>query len=72
MKRFLVSIIAALVFISAMGTGCGRSSKAEIKQAPQTTLGQELMDIDKAYKEGIISEKEYKELKEEIIEKYQD
>jgi hypothetical protein len=33
-----------------------------------TTLGQELIDLEAAYKKGIINEEEYKELKRIIIE----
>jgi hypothetical protein len=35
------------------------------------TLGQQLIDLDKAYKEGVITEKEYKKTKEALIKKYE-
>ena len=53
-------------------SGCGSEAKTEVKQAPQTTLGQELLDLDKAREKGVISDDEYKKLKEEIIKKYKD
>ena len=33
-----------------------------------TTLGQELQDLDKAYKDGIITQKEYDKAKKRLIE----
>jgi uncharacterized membrane protein len=45
--------------------GCGGGG-AQVK-AKQTTTGQELIDLDKAYKEGIITEKEYKNSKDKIL-----
>jgi hypothetical protein len=49
---------------------CG-GSKADVKSEPTTvttTLGQELQDLDKAYKDGIITEKEYEKAKKRLIE----
>jgi len=45
--------------------GCGGGS-THVK-AKQTTTGQELIDLDKAYKDGIITEKEYKKSKDKIL-----
>jgi hypothetical protein len=50
-------------------TSCGGGG-ANISQST-TTMGQELMDLDKSYKEGIITEKEYKRAKEDILERYE-
>jgi uncharacterized protein YcfL len=61
--------MVTLIIISFLLTGCG-GSKTEIKASPQTTLGQELMDLDKAHKEGIISDAEYKKKKKEIMKRY--
>jgi hypothetical protein len=49
---------------------CG-GSKTEVKSEPTTvttTLGQELQDLEKAYKDGIITEKEYDKAKKRLIE----
>jgi hypothetical protein len=35
------------------------------------TLGQQLIDLDKAYKEGVITEKEYNKSKKALMEKYE-
>ncbi len=50
--------------------GCGGGG-AEIRQQ-NTTLGQELKDLDGAYKQGLLTEKEYKKVREQIIEKHTD
>jgi hypothetical protein len=41
--------------IKSIQTRCGGGSKTEVKQAPQTALGQELLDLDKAHQQGAIS-----------------
>jgi hypothetical protein len=62
-------VLAVFTFLTlGVGfVGCGGGG-ADIK-ASNTTVGQELMDLDKAYKDGIISEKEYKNTKEKILKK---
>ena len=59
----------AMMMIMALGmAGCGGGG-AEVKtQSYSTTLGQELKDLDEAYQKGIITEKQYKEAKEKLIE----
>ena len=48
-------------------TGCGGGgAKVETRT---TTTGQELLDLDKAYKEGLLTEKEYDKKKKEIMKK---
>jgi len=72
MKRIAVIAIVFLVICGFVLNGCGSSTKTEIKQAPQTTLGQELMDLDKAHKEGIITDKEYEKKKKDIMKRYEE
>ena len=58
--------LLALSLIAATGlTGCGGGGAT--MEARSTTTGQELMDLDKAYKDGIITEKEYESTKKEIM-----
>ena len=60
--------LLALTLIAATGlTGCGGGGAT--MEARSTTTGQELMDLDKAYKEGIITEKEYESKKKEIMKR---
>ena len=37
-----------------------------------TTMGQELMDLDKAYRDGIISKDQYEKSKKQILKRYDD
>jgi hypothetical protein len=49
---------------------CGGGTKTDVvSETSITTLGQELQDLDKAYKDGIITEKEYNKAKEKLIKK---
>jgi uncharacterized membrane protein len=69
MKRFVIIVLAAMVMMG-MGfslTGCGSSTKTEIKEAPKTTLGQELIDLDEAYNKGVITKDEYEKQKKELL-----
>jgi hypothetical protein len=50
-------------------TACGGGGAT--MQTSTTTMGQELMDLEESYKQGIITEKEYKKAKEAILEKYE-
>lgn len=64
--RFLRVCVVIILLFSGFGfMGCGGGG-AEIK-TKQTTLGQELTDLDKAYKDGIITEEEYNKAKKDIL-----
>ena len=62
-----IFIVFIMLTIGAGFIGCGGGG-ADIK-ASNTTVGQELMDLEKAYKEGIITEKEYKKTKKQILDR---
>lgn len=69
---FTMSIrIVVPCFLLAMGsfslTGCVSSS--EVKASNEASVGQQLMDLDKAYHQGTITEKEYQKLRKAIISK---
>ena len=64
--------LIVLVLVAANFVGCGVSKEKKAKSEPTTittTLGQELLDLDKAYKDGIITQKEYEKAKKALIEK---
>ena len=64
--KFLRVCVAIILLFSGVGfMGCGGGG-AEVK-TKQTTLGQELSDLDKAYKDGIITEEEYNKAKKDIL-----
>ena len=59
-------ILTALMILSL--TACGG---ADVQTTTHnTTMGQELMDLNSSYKQGIITEKEYENAKELIMERY--
>jgi len=62
-------VVTVFIFLTlGVGfVGCGGGG-ADIKST-NTTVGQELMDLEKAYKDGIITEKEYKNTKEKILKR---
>ncbi len=67
MKYLRVCVIVMVIILGIGFAGC-RGGKAKVEATTTTTtLGQELMDLQKAYEKGIITEKEYKEVKERII-----
>jgi hypothetical protein len=70
MKLHKICVLLVIVLICVNFTACG-GSKKEVKSEPTTvttTLGQELQDLDKAYKDGIITKKEYDKAKKRLIE----
>ena len=71
MKKIGIIMLAALLVLSVglTTTGCSRKATATV-QTSNTTLGQELVDLQQAYEKGIITEKEYKDLKKQAMKKY--
>ncbi len=68
MKRiisFIVVLSLFTTFVSCIAVGSG-SKKIENK----TTLGQQLIDLQKARDEGAISSQEYAELREKLKKSY--
>jgi hypothetical protein len=62
-------VVTVFIFLTlGVGfVGCGGGG-ADIK-ATNTTIGQELTDLEKAYKDGIITEKEYNDAKAKILKR---
>ena len=70
MKLFRICALVLIVLVSVNFVACGGGTKTDVKtETSTTTLGQELLDLDKAYKDGIITEKEYEKAKEKLIKK---
>ena len=70
MKFYKICALMVIVLVCLNFAACG-GSKTEVKSEPitvTTTLGQELQDLEKAYKDGIITEKEYEKAKKRLIE----
>ena len=57
-----------LLFLMLGAAGCGGGGARLQSESYCTTLGQELKDLEDAYKRGIISERQYESAKEKLIE----
>lgn len=73
MNVFRVCAVSIMIILGLSLSGCGGGG-AEVKsettaETSAQTLGQELIDLKKAYDMGIISEREYNEAKQKLIEK---
>jgi len=70
MKLMRVLTVVLLLVCSGALLGCGGGG-ADVKQSTTTTtLGKELQDLDDAYKKELMSEKEYKEARKNLMKKY--
>ena len=62
-----VRLFMLMLLVTFSLTGCGGGGAT--MEAKTTTTGQELLDLDKAYKAGLMTEKEYNNKKKEIMKK---
>ena len=69
MKKLGYIFLIGLLVVSLSLSGCGRKQNTTV-QSTNTTLGQELVDLQQAYEKGIITEKEYNDLKKKAMKKY--
>ena len=70
MKKLGVLILIGLMVVSLNLSGCGGKKQTVENTTTTTTLGQELVDLQQAYEKGIITEKQYNDLKKKAIKKY--
>ena len=71
MKKLGIIILVGLLAASITLSGCGRKQRTNVQTTTTTTtLGQELVDLQQAYEKGIITEKEYNDLKKKAMKKY--
>ncbi len=67
LRRFsplLPLVLAALVVVSS---GCGTTTR--VNNVTNESVGKQLLDLEQAYKNGIITEDQYNDLKKNIIRK---
>jgi uncharacterized membrane protein len=65
----VLTVIMAVVFALNMAACCGPDT-TEVKKTEvinQPTVGQQLEDLDKAYKNGAITKEEYDKTKQDIL-----
>jgi len=79
MKKPLIHIslaMSAMLLLSGcLGLHFGGGTKTTVQNRSQTynaTLGQQLIDLQKAYDAGIITESEYKAQKKKLLRHYGD
>ena len=66
----VITVIMAVVFALNMAACCGPDNTTEVKKTEiinQPTVGQQLEDLDKAYKNGAITKEEYDKTKQDIL-----
>ena len=70
MNVFKITVFSALLLFSAAFVGCGGGGAKMETTTTTVTLGKQLMDLDKAHKEGVMSDKEYSKAKKTLLDKY--
>jgi hypothetical protein len=64
----LLFVLCCWILVSGIAGCCGGGGTKVVTQpGPTTTLGKELSDLDDAYKNGVITEKEYQSAKEKLL-----
>ena len=67
------TLCVVMLIVFCLGfANCGGGGADVKQQTTTTTLGNELQDLDAAYKKGLLTEKEYNEAKKKIMKKYTD
>ena len=64
LKQLLIALAVGTLALSLSGCGSSTNTTVETKQ----TKGQQLIDLQEAYESGAISEEEYEELKERVLD----
>jgi hypothetical protein len=70
MNLFKIAVISVLLLGGVALYGCGGGGAKMETTTTTVTLGKQLMDLDKAYKEGAVDEKQYKSSKKALLDKY--
>jgi hypothetical protein len=61
--------IACLAALACSLPACGGKKQTVTVQSEKTvTMGQELQDLDKAYRDGVINKEEYEKAKKRILD----
>ena len=68
MKTVQLIALIVLFTLSLVLSGCGGGS-TEVR-ATNTTMGQELTDLQAAKDQGLLTDKEYEKAKQKILDRY--
>ena len=71
MRKGIILALAGAIIICLTLTSCGGGGAKVESSVSTQTLGQQLIDLEKAYKQGVITEKEYKKAKKDLLEQYE-
>ncbi len=69
MRFIRICVMVSVLFLAGGLAGCGGGTTEVKTTTRSTTLGQELIDLDKAYQQGAITEDQYKKAKEKLLKK---
>lgn len=70
MKSKILPVVGFALVIATGLSGCGGGGSKNTIQTTNTTMGQELMDLDESRKKGLIDDSEYDKAKKEILKRY--
>lgn len=66
---FNAIVLATVVSAVTLVSGCRRAKSTKVEVNQSASVGQQLQDLDASYQKGIITQKEYEDLKRAIIKK---
>ena len=69
MTKIIKFLFIAVFFFTL--AACGGGGAKVQTTTTNTTMGQELIDLDDSYKKGLLTEKEYNKSKKNIMERYE-
>jgi hypothetical protein len=68
----LLVVLMSMAFALNLNACCGSDNNVKEKQpqvTSQPTVGDQLQDLDKAYKSGAITKEEYEKLRKDVMDK---
>ena len=61
------TVLALGTLLLALHAGCGST---KVENQSNSSVGQQLMDLEKAHNQGIITDEEYEKMKKAIVKKH--
>jgi hypothetical protein len=65
--RFSLLLPLGLAVLAVVSSGCGTTTR--VNNVTNESVGKQLLDLEQAYKNGVITEDQYNDLKKSIIKK---